>query len=68
MVCVNDRGTVMTRSTMAGGGSLLRNLDKRIAHEVGIITQVVADPLSVVVIGSGVVLDKLEDLRDVVLL
>jgi rod shape-determining protein MreB len=58
-----DRGI-----TMAGGGSLLRNLDKRIAHEVGIITQVVADPLSVVVIGSGVVLDKLEDLRDVVLL
>ena len=57
-----DRGIAM-----AGGGSLLRNLDKRIAHEVGIITQVVADPLSAVVIGSGVVLDKLEDLKDVVL-
>jgi rod shape-determining protein MreB len=57
-----DRGI-----TMAGGGSLLRNLDKRIAHEVGILTRVVDDPLSAVVIGSGVVLDKLEDLKDVVL-
>jgi rod shape-determining protein MreB len=52
---------------MAGGGSLLRNLDKRIAHEVGIVTQVTDDPLSAVVIGSGVVLDKLDDLKDVVL-
>ncbi len=57
-----DRGI-----TMAGGGSLLRNLDKRIAQEVGIITHVVEDPLSAVVIGSGVVLDKLHDLKDVVL-
>lgn len=57
-----DRGI-----TMAGGTSLLRNLDKRIAHEVGIITQVVEDPLSAVVVGSGVVLDKLEELKDVVL-
>lgn len=57
-----DRGI-----TMAGGGSLLRNLDKRIAHEVGIVTRVVDDPLSAVVIGSGVVLDKLADLKDVVL-
>jgi rod shape-determining protein MreB len=57
-----DRGI-----TMAGGGSLLRNLDKRIAHEVGIVTQVTDDPLSAVVIGSGVVLDKLDDLKDVVL-
>jgi rod shape-determining protein MreB len=57
-----DRGI-----TMAGGGSLLRNLDRRIAQEVGIRTQVVEDPLSTVVIGSGVVLDKLHDLKDVVL-
>lgn len=53
--------------TMAGGGSLLRNLDKRIAHEVGINTHIVDDPVSAVVIGSGVVLDKLADLKDVVL-
>jgi rod shape-determining protein MreB len=57
-----DRGITMT-----GGSSLLRNLDKRIAHEVGIATRVVDDPLSTVVIGSGVVLDKLSDLKDVVL-
>lgn len=57
-----DRGI-----TMVGGGSMLKNLDKRIEAELGIQTRVVEDPLSAVVIGSGQVLDKLEELKDVVL-
>jgi rod shape-determining protein MreB len=57
-----DRGIVM-----AGGGALLRNLDKFIAHETGIGTTVVQDPLSAVVVGSGAVLDQLEILKDVVI-
>jgi rod shape-determining protein MreB len=52
---------------MVGGGALLKNLHTRIAHEVGIPTRVVEDPLSVVVVGSGQVLDKLDELREVVL-
>jgi rod shape-determining protein MreB len=57
-----DRGIVM-----AGGGALLRNFDKFIAHETGIGTTVVQDPLSAVVVGSGAVLDQLDVLKDVVI-
>jgi rod shape-determining protein MreB len=57
-----DRGIVM-----AGGGALLRNLDKFIAHHTGIATTVVQDPLAAVVIGSGAVLDQLDVLKDVVI-
>lgn len=57
-----DRGIVM-----AGGGALLRNFDKFIAHETGISTTVVQDPLSAVVVGSGAVLDQLDLLKDVVI-
>jgi rod shape-determining protein MreB len=57
-----DRGIAM-----AGGGALLRNLDKLIAQETSIPTTVVQDPLSAVVIGSGAVLDQLDVLKDVVI-
>lgn len=57
-----DRGIAM-----AGGGALLRNLDKLITQQTGILTTVVQDPLSAVVIGSGAVLDQFDVLKDVVL-
>lgn len=57
-----DRGIVM-----AGGGALLRNFDRFIAENTGIVTTVVQDPLSAVVVGSGAVLDQLEILKDVVI-
>ena len=57
-----DRGI-----TMAGGGALLRNLDRLISQETGLPVVLVDDPISAVVLGSGAVLDKLELLRDVVI-
>lgn len=57
-----DRGI-----TLAGGGALLRNLDKLISRETGLPVVLVDDPLSAVVLGSGAVLDQLELLKDVVL-
>lgn len=57
-----DRGIAM-----AGGGALLRNLDKLITLETSIPTTVVQDPLSAVVVGSGAVLDQLDVLKDVVI-
>ena len=57
-----DRGI-----TMAGGGSLLKNLDKLLSQETGLPVKVVDDPLSAVVLGSGAVLDQFELLKDVVL-
>lgn len=57
-----DRGI-----TMAGGGALLRNLDRLISQETGLPVVLVDDPLSAVVLGSGAVLDKLDLLKDVVI-
>ena len=43
-----DRGIVM-----AGGGALLRGLDKRIAEETGLPVHVADDPLTAVALGTG---------------
>ncbi len=53
-----DRGVVM-----AGGGSLLRGLDKRIAEETGLPVHVADDPLTAVVLGTGHVLNMPARLR-----
>lgn len=53
--------------TLTGGGALLRNFDKLLSQETGLPVVLVDDPLSAVVLGSGVVLDQLEQLRDVIL-
>ncbi|MBF0385695.1 MAG: rod shape-determining protein, partial [Candidatus Omnitrophica bacterium] len=47
-----DRGIVM-----AGGGSLLRGLDKRIADETGLPVHIADDPLTAVVMGTGQMLN-----------
>ena len=43
-----DRGIVM-----AGGGSLLRGFDKKIAEETGLPVHIADDPLTAVVLGTG---------------
>jgi rod shape-determining protein MreB and related proteins len=50
---------------LAGGGSLIRGLDKHIANETGMPVRMMEDPLTAVVRGTGVVLENLEDLREV---
>ena len=43
-----DRGMLLT-----GGGSLLRNLDRLFAQEIGVPAFVAEDPLSCVALGTG---------------
>lgn len=56
-----DRGMIL-----AGGGALLRGLDKLLAEETGIPVQVTDDPISGVVLGTGKVLEELRFLRRIV--
>ncbi len=50
---------------LAGGGSLLRGLDVLIQKEIKIPTKRVEDPMTAVVRGAGMVLEELDELRDV---
>ncbi|MFC1467562.1 rod shape-determining protein [Verrucomicrobiota bacterium] len=54
-----DRGMVL-----AGGGGMLRGLDKLIASETKLPVHIADDPLSAVAEGTGVVLHELEFLRN----
>ena len=55
---ISDRGIVL-----AGGGALLRNLDKRIRDETGLPVCVADDPLCSVVRGTAKLLDDFKLLR-----
>ena len=50
---------------LAGGGSLLRNLDTLLREETGLPVTLADDPLSAVVMGAGKILDEGPLLREV---
>lgn len=57
-----DRGIVL-----AGGGALLKNLDKLLKEETGLPITVTEDPLTTVAIGSGKILENIEILKQVII-
>lgn len=60
---IMDRGIVM-----AGGGSLLRGLDKYIAQETDMPVYVVDDPVSCVAYGTGKILEEIDTLKKVLIM
>ena len=46
--------------TLTGGGSLLKNIDKRFSKETGLPVHIADDPLACVAVGTGKALDQEE--------
>ena len=55
---ISDKGIVL-----AGGGAMLKNLDKRIREETGLPVSIAEDPLASVVLGTGRMLSDFKLLR-----
>ena len=55
-----DKGIVLT-----GGGALLKNLDLLLREETKLPITITEDPLSTVVLGSGMILDNISILKQV---
>ena len=59
---------IMSRGiTLAGGGSLLRGIDSLVSKETQMPVHLTDDPLTAVVRGTGVVLEDLDNLREVLI-
>ena len=50
---------------LAGGGSMLRGLDKRISRKTDLPVYVAEDPLRAVVRGTGIVLKNIEHFKNI---
>ncbi len=50
---------------LVGGGSQLRNLDKVLSEETGLPAEVASDPVTAVARGTGMVLEKLDLLKQI---
>lgn len=59
---IMNRGIIL-----AGGGSLIRGLDKLVANQTGMPVRLMQDPLTAVVRGTGIILDDLSTLQEVLI-
>lgn len=59
---IYERGIIL-----CGGGALIKGLDKLIVQETKIPTKVIDDPQTAVVRGTGIILEDLEGLKDLLI-
>jgi len=61
-------GDIMERGIiLAGGGALLRNLDKLVTNVTKVPCYISSDPLTAVVRGTGIILEDLDSLKEVLI-
>lgn len=53
--------------TLTGGGAHLRGLDELITHETGMPVNIAEEPLNCVALGTGMVLEQLDKLKNVLI-
>jgi len=58
---IMDRGIML-----AGGGALLKNIDKFLSHRTGILVTIAEDPLSSVALGAGKVIEHFDFYKDAI--
>ena len=65
-MCIRDSSDIDKYGAwLTGGGSMLKQLDRKIAEELGIPINMTEDPLSTVVVGSWICLERFEDYKTV---
>lgn len=52
---------------LSGGGALLKNIDKYISQKINIQVNLIDDPLTAVVRGTGMVLENLETMKEILI-
>ncbi len=52
---------------LVGGGSLLRGIDKLLQEETKILVRIAEDPLTAVVRGTGIILEDIDSLKEVLI-
>ena len=57
---IGDKGMVV-----AGGGALLRDLDRRLSQDTGLAVVVPEDPMTCVVRGCGIALEEIDAISDI---
>ncbi|MDO8569223.1 MAG: rod shape-determining protein [bacterium] len=61
-------GDIMSRGVyLSGGGALIKGLAELIESEINIPVHVVADPLTAVARGTGIILEDLESFKDILI-
>lgn len=64
---MKNQGISKKISGLMEGGALLKGLDQLLAQETGLPIKIADDPLSTVVLGSGLALDNLNILKEVMI-